>query len=88
MINLDVLGYNRPDQLLYLRAINAHSKLKYKLKAIYRMCKNYFMGFFKGEDVFKVAGRPANKQLVETISDTISKLPDIRVERIIDNDCG
>jgi len=88
VINLDVLGYNKPDQLFYLDAIHAQRTIKHKVKAFYRMGKNYLMGHFMGKNVYKIAGRHENRFLVDRTSNMISRYTDLKVKRIIDKDCG
>ena len=88
VINLDVLGYNRPKRLFYFKAVNAQRTLKHKLKAIYRMCSNYFLGYINGENVLTVAGRPLNANLVKTTSNTIRQYSDLKLKETVKEDCG
>ena len=88
VINLDVLGYNRPKKPFYLKAVKSHKSFKHKLKAVYRMIKNYCLGYFHGEDVLKVTGRPPNGDLVKRTSKIIRKYSELKVDEIISDDCG
>jgi Zn-dependent M28 family amino/carboxypeptidase len=88
VINLDILGYNRPASLSLIKAINAHSLFKYKIKAIYRTFRNFILGYFNGSNVVKVAGRPENKNLVTSVSKGLKKYSQLAVKEIVAEDCG
>jgi Zn-dependent M28 family amino/carboxypeptidase len=88
VINLDALGYNRPNFPFYLRSLNSHKTLKHKLKAIYRMCRNYFLGYLNGENILTVAGQLLNANLVRKTSTSIRHYTDLKVKETIKKDCG
>lgn len=87
VINLDILGYNRPEKLFYPDAVTAHHSLKHKVKAVYRMSKNFFVGFIKGYDYVKVVGREQNASLVKTVSRVFRNYSTLKVKEVIDDDC-
>src|SRR3990167_5616666 len=68
VINLDILGYNRPNFPFYLNALMSHYSYKHKIKALYRMGSNYLNGFINGRDVIKIAGRKSDELLVNLTS--------------------
>ena len=88
VINLDVLGYNKPDRPFYLGAEKAHKTYKHKLKAVYRMSRNFCLGFIHGKDVLTVAGRPPNRELVKTISQMIRQYSSLKINDIVKDGCG
>jgi len=88
VINLDVLGYNRLDKPFYIDALACHSALKYKLKAAYRMIKNYLLGSWYGRDVVKIVGRPANKNLVFKIDSVLRSYAGVTTKTVVGEDCG
>lgn len=88
VINLDVLGYNRPSWPVYIGAITSHYKFKHQLKAVYKMFKNYAYGLFDGKDVIKVAGREPNVSLVEKITKIIKEHTSLKVKSLIGEGCG
>ncbi len=88
VINLDILGYNRPEKLFYFDAVMAHHSLKHKVKAVYRMSKNFFAGLINGYDYVKVVGREQNGSLVKTVSQVFRNYSNLKVKEVIDDDCG
>jgi Zn-dependent M28 family amino/carboxypeptidase len=88
VINLDILGYNRPEKLFYLSAVMAHHTLKHKVKAVYRMGRNFFTGLITGGDYVKVVGREQNGPLVKTVSQVFRNYSNLKVKEVIDDDCG
>ena len=88
VVNLDVLGYNRPSWPLYIDAITSHFKFKHKLKALYRMFRNFIYGLFFGKDVIKVAGKNANATLVKATTESIRRYTNLKVKPLIGEDCG
>jgi hypothetical protein len=88
VINLDVLGYNRPLSPFYWSAVIAHKPLKYKLKAIYQMTRNYMRALVNGNEVVKVAGREPNRELVALTSRVLRDDANLKVRDIVRNDCG
>jgi Zn-dependent M28 family amino/carboxypeptidase len=88
VINLDILGYNRPAWPFYWDAVQSHATLKHKVKAIIRMARNYLAGLIKGKDVVKVAGREPNRELVAVTSRMIRKTTSLKVKELVSDDCG
>ena len=62
--------------------------MKYKLKAAYLMIKNDLLGWWYGRDVVKIAGKPANKDLVIKIDSPLRSYADITTKTIIGEHCG
>lgn len=88
IINLDILGYNRPAWPFYWDAVMGHATLKHRVKAIIRITRNYFAGLIKGKDVIRVAGREPNRQLVAVISRSLRESTSLNVKDTVSNDCG
>ena len=88
VINLDSLGYNNPRKMFELNAIEAPSEFKHKLKAAYRMIRNYFTGLFLGDDVVKIVGRPQNADLVKAVASEARRYSHLTVREIVRDDCG
>lgn len=88
VINLDILGYNKPNELFYTDALACNTALKYKVKAAYRMIKNDLLGIWYGRDVVKIAGKPANKNLVFKIDSVLRSYTDIATKTVVGEDCG
>lgn len=87
VINLDVLGYNRPTIPLSISAINAHKTVKHKIKAFLRMARNFIKGLPVGSDAVKVAGRERNRELVEFFTQAFRKHTNIKVKEFVSDDC-
>ena len=89
-INLDVLGYNRPNSIPLVKALDAaQSSFKYKIRvAVYRTFRNYFLGYFNGSNVVVVAGKPANEQLVRMVSERFRSHSKLRVKEIVSEGCA
>ncbi len=88
VINLDVLGYNKPDELFYADALTCQSNIKYKLKAAYLMIKNDLLGWWYGRDVVKIEGKQANKNLVFKIDSLLRSYTDIKTKTMVGEHCG
>lgn len=88
VINLDVLAYNKPKGLFLGEAIRSHVTVKRKIKSIWRMTKNFINGFLYGENVLKVVGRNADKDLVRSIGLAMRESNGLRIEEIARDDCG
>lgn len=88
VINLDILGYNRPEKLFYYEAVMAHHSLKHRVKAAYRMSRNFFAGLIYGYDCVKVVGREQNCSLVKTVSRVFRNHSNLKVKEVINDDCG
>jgi hypothetical protein len=88
VINLDILGYNRPTSPLYWSAVTSQPLWKQKAKTIIRMAQTFFAGFLKGRDLIKVAGREADRRFVYTTSKIIRQSAGLKVEELVSDDCG
>ena len=88
VINLDILGYNRPIWPFYWDAVMGHHTLKHKVKAMIRMARNYFLGLIYGKDIMRVAGREPNRKLVEATSKMLQDVSDLKVKELVSNDSG
>ena len=88
VINLDIHGYNRPVWPFYWGAVTGHHTLKHKVKAIYRMARNYFFGMIYGENVVKVAGREPNRKLVEATSKILRNVSGLKIKETVKKDSG
>jgi Zn-dependent M28 family amino/carboxypeptidase len=88
VINLDILGYNRPTWPFYWGAVMGHKTLKHKAKAIFRMARNYVYGAINGKDIVKVAGREPNRNLAMTTSHILGQSSGLKVKQTVRNDCG
>jgi Zn-dependent M28 family amino/carboxypeptidase len=88
VVNLDVLGYNRPAWPLEWNAIGKHERFKNKIKAIYLMVKNYLTGFAEGRDILLVAGKPDNRELGNRIAEKIRETKFLKVKELFSDDCG
>jgi hypothetical protein len=88
VINLDILGYNKPGNPMYLDAIQAHSSPKRKVKALVRMLGNYATGFMEGPDIVKVAGREADRALVQSTSRVLRQYASLKTKELISDDCA
>lgn len=88
VINLDVLAYNNRENFFSFRAIESGIPIKYKLRALYRLQRNYFSSDTYGSDRIKVAGKKNNSGLVNAVADGLLKFTDLRVHKIISEDCG
>jgi len=88
VVNIDILGYNRPAGLVLFGAVGAHHSLKYKVKAVWRGIRNYALGMFEEANSVKVVGREGNRHLVETVSKAMRRIPDLNVKEIVGKECG
>jgi len=88
VINLDILGYNRPTWPFYWNAVMGHHTLKHKFKAMIRMARNYFLGIIYGKDIMRVAGREQNRKLVTTTSKILREVSELKVKELVSNDSG
>jgi Zn-dependent M28 family amino/carboxypeptidase len=88
VINLDILGYNRPAWPFYWDAVQAHATVKHKMKAIIRMVRNYLTGVIKGKDILIVAGKDANRDLVSMTAQIIRDSSGLKVKEMVGEDCG
>jgi hypothetical protein len=88
VINLDILGYNRPKfPFYYFNAVLAQGTWKHKAKSVIRMTQNFFSGIKEGKDMIKVAGRKMDRDLVETISNTMRESANLRIKQVVQDDC-
>ncbi len=88
VINLDILGYNLLQRPFYWDAIAGHDALRHKLKAMFRMVRNYTFGLINGKDVVAVAGREPNRQLAVNTSLVLKKTVGLKIKEKIQDDCG
>lgn len=88
VINLDILGYNRPSSPFYLSAVQTQRINKEKIKSSGKMILNYILGVIEGKDIVKIAGRVKDQELVRLTSEVVRKSTSLRVKEIISNDCG
>ena len=85
-INFDVLGYN-PKGFAW-DSLKCQERFKYKFKAFLKACENYWTSLFNEKRAIKVAGRPANARLVETVSSSFSQHTGLQVKSLVKEDCG
>ena len=88
VINLDVLGYNAPKAFAPFDAIRAHYTVKHKIKAFYRMSRNFMLSVFSNQDRVKIAGREENALLVKMVSQRFQQYADIGVKEITGGGCA
>jgi Zn-dependent M28 family amino/carboxypeptidase len=88
VINLDILGYNRPTWPFYLDAVQAHATLKHKAKATIRMARNYFLGVINGRDIMRVAGREQDRSLVTVTSQILRGSCGLKVKEMVKDVSG
>lgn len=88
VINFDVLGYSRPESFNHLDAIQAHHKLKYKIKALYRLCRNYLAGLHNEKRAIHIVGRNPDASIVDRLSTLFTRYGATAVQPIVDDDCG
>jgi acetylornithine deacetylase/succinyl-diaminopimelate desuccinylase-like protein len=88
VVNIDILGYNRPSRPALLHAAWPHGSLKYRVKGAWRGLRNYAVGLVDGDDVLLVAGREPNRRLVETVAAALVSVPGIHVKQRVDDECG
>jgi hypothetical protein len=88
VVNVDILGYNRPVRPALLDAAWPHGSLKYRAKGAWRGVRNYAIGLVEGDDVLLVAGREPNRRLAETVAAALRTLPGVNVKLRVDDDCG
>jgi len=88
VINVDVIGYNRPQWPFYRDAMVEQLTPEKRLKVKAVMARNYALGLVNGKDMVIVAGREPNRQLVLSTSRTLRQSAGLSVEETIKNDCG
>jgi acetylornithine deacetylase/succinyl-diaminopimelate desuccinylase-like protein len=88
VLNLDILGYNRPPTLGLLLAMGAHASAKYKLKAAWRAVRNYVIGWRESADRVAVAGRDAYRALVERVGGAMGTVPGLSIKTVVGDGCG
>jgi hypothetical protein len=87
VINLDILGYNTPEQASLFKVIQSHHSFKHKLKSVYRIVKNRLYYFAEGKNQVKVAGGQGDSLLVKAISSAFRKHAGLGIKEITDNAC-
>ncbi len=88
IVNIDVVGYNRPQRPFYWDAVSGHAMPKDKFKAAAKMVYNYFTGIVYGNDIVVVAGREPNRQLALKTALILQESAGLQVKKTIQNDCG
>lgn len=88
VVNIDILGYNRPPSLELFRAMGAHASAKYKLKAAWRAVSNSAIGWRESADRIMVAGREANRGTAERVGSALRTVPGLSVKTLVDDACG
>lgn len=88
VINVDVIGYNRPQWPFYWDAITGHATLRHRLKTAVKMVYNYGVGMMYGKDIVIVAGKEPNRQLALSTSWILQQSVGLKVKETIQNDCG
>lgn len=85
-INFDVLGYN-PSSFAWdtLKSQKSYNK---RIKAFWTACKNYWTSLFNEKRAIRVAGRPANAELVKTVSSSFSQHTGLQLKALVKEDCG
>jgi acetylornithine deacetylase/succinyl-diaminopimelate desuccinylase-like protein len=87
-INVDIIGYNRPNKVFDLAAVTSQITIKHKLKSLVRMTGNYYRSF-AGDNVIKIAGRGVDKALLTTTAKAIRTADaGLIVKETIENSCG
>jgi Zn-dependent M28 family amino/carboxypeptidase len=87
VINLDILGYNAPEQVSLSDAVQSHHTFKHKLKSLYRIVKNRLFYFLKGKNQVIVAGQQKDSSLVKAISNNLQVHAGLRSKEITDDAC-
>lgn len=88
VINVDILGFNRPGVSAYWEALWNHGSFRNAGKALYRMTQNMWLSLSAGRDVVVVAGRPANATLVGEVTEKIQEDSGIKARAVVGADCG
>lgn len=88
VINLDILGYNRPAVYFDWNALWIRGSLKGKKQAISQMVRNVRLKMSEGKDVLIVAGRRANGTLVKLVGGKIRESSGILIKEIVNDDAG
>jgi hypothetical protein len=88
VINMDILGYNRPNSPIDLMVITSHGSFKNRAKACIRTIQNYVLGMVHGKDLVSVAGRPGNAKLVKTVATKMGEGYGISAREVVSDDCG
>jgi hypothetical protein len=87
VINLDILGYNAPEQVPLSDAVQSHHTFKHQLKSVYRIVKNRLWYFMKGKNRVKVAGTQRDSSLVKAISGAFQVQAGLGIKEITDDAC-
>ncbi len=85
-VNFDTLGYNS-DSFAW-DSVLSKDGLNYKLKAFLPAAENYWTGLFNGKRAIRIAGRPSNAGLVQTVSASFSRHTSLQVKPLVRNDSG
>lgn len=88
VINIDVLGYNRPEWSALLQAVSADGSARYKLRAAWRAVRNAAIGWREAPDSMTVGGRDRNRDLVQHIAGAMSGVRGLSVRPLVDDACG
>jgi hypothetical protein len=87
-VNVDVVGYNRPERLMDWSAVAAQESWREKGRAVWFQVGNGMKALRNGPDTLLVAGRPPNRQLVNRVGDALERVSGLFVVREVDDDCG
>lgn len=88
VVNVDILGFNRPGVSAYWEALWNHGSFRNAAKALYRMTQNVWLGLSAGRDVVVIAGRPAHATLVGKVTESIQEDSGITAKAVVGADCG
>jgi hypothetical protein len=88
VINMDVVGYSRPSNIVEVEPISTQQGLRGKSKGAYRMLWNLYFGISYPKQALLVAGRPANAELVKLVAGAMEERGDLKVRPLIGKDCG
>ena len=87
---LDLIHQHLPDLILMDISLPGDSGLELtrKIKSLYHMVNNYFLGLRHGKDVMIIAGREANRDLVQITSKIMRNHSELTIKDIAGDDCG
>ena len=88
VVNIDIVGFNRPSSVGLLDAVTAQASIRHKVKAAGRAVRNLAVGWQEPGDNVVVAGRLANRDLAERVSGAMRSVRGLSVRVLADDGCG
>jgi Zn-dependent M28 family amino/carboxypeptidase len=85
-INFDIVGYSSGS--FAWASVTSQKRIKYRVKALWRAVRNYWVSLFNEKRAIIIAGRPANGKLVETASSAFARHTGLQVKPVVKDDCG